>query len=45
MTGQDWNPGLTYAERSEHAGERIAGARKLQNLTREGLAGLANASR
>lgn len=45
MTGQDWNPDLTYAERSEHTGQRIAKARKLRNLTQEGLAGLANVSR
>ncbi|WP_329091091.1 helix-turn-helix domain-containing protein [Streptosporangium sp. NBC_01469] len=45
MTGNDWNPDLTYDERSEHAGQRIAKARKLRNLTQEGLAGLANVSR
>ncbi|WP_436759504.1 helix-turn-helix domain-containing protein [Streptosporangium sp. V21-05] len=45
MTGQDWNPDLTYAERNEHTGQRIAKVRKLRNLTQEGLAGLANVSR
>ncbi|MEV6866290.1 helix-turn-helix transcriptional regulator [Streptosporangium subroseum] len=45
MAGHDWNPDLTYADRSEHTGQRIARARKLRNLTQEGLAALANVSR
>ncbi|WP_344971078.1 helix-turn-helix transcriptional regulator [Streptosporangium fragile] len=45
MTGHDWNPDLMHDDRSEHTGQRIARARKLRNLSQEGLARLANVSR
>ncbi|MEU8201689.1 helix-turn-helix transcriptional regulator [Streptosporangium sp. NPDC049046] len=45
MSENDWNPDLAYPERNEYTGQRIAKARKLRNLTQEGLAGLAHVSR